>query len=168
MTVLSREVDIVQNPALGAALIWRFTCGYRDGCLHKDATPLPLLFIVLPITLHQETSQFISSTRRKSGLRGFANKFNDSKVAKNDLILSIHERAIQMRSLTLDSLRIAHSSNLLSIDKESATVFPLSLTLPKAGVPPSIRTMLQHVERLGFWCGQVSLHEVSIILKVRF
>ncbi len=168
MAVLDAEILNVQNSALGAALVWRFACGYREGSGSKDATPLPLLFIVLPITFHEETSQFIKSTRRNSGLRGFTAKFNLSRVARNDLLLSIQARSLQMRRLSLESIRMAISTSILSVERESGRAFPLSVTAPKVGIPKSVKVMLQNSEKLGFWCGQVSLHEISMILKVGF
>lgn len=168
MGALSQETQIVQNPALGAMLLWRFTSGYELGSKAKSPVPFPLLFIVLPITLHQETAQLIASTRQASGLRAFVNKFSDSKVSKNDLILAINERAIKMRKLSMKSLTFAVASSLLAVDVGDGVVIPLSSTQPKAGVPKSVRTMLQCAERLGHWCSEVSLHEISVILKVRF
>lgn len=168
MTVLNRETKLIQNPALGSVLLWRFTTGYAEGSEVNNPTPLPLLFLVLPIALHQETAKFVKSTQKSSGLRGFAGKFNESKHAKNDLILSIHPRSVNMRSLTLHSLRLALTSRLVTLDAQAGTVIPLSATAPRAGVPESVRTMLRAVEKLGVWCAQVSLHEVSVSLKVGF
>lgn len=168
MTILNRETKIVQNPALGGVLLWRFTTGYAAGSKTNDATPLPLLFLALPIALHQQTITFVKSTQKDSGLRGFAGKFNDSKNAKNDLILSIHQRSVAMRELTLHSLKLAIASRLVTLDARSGTVIPLSSTAPKSGIPESVRLMLRAVEKLGTWCAQVSLHEVSVILKVGF
>ncbi len=51
MTALSTlgltELDIVQNPAIGAYLIWQFALGYQeDGA---EGVPIPLAFLVLPM-----------------------------------------------------------------------------------------------------------------------
>lgn len=168
MTVLNKETKLIQNPALGSVLLWRFTTGYAKGSEINSPTPLPLLFLVLPIALHQETATFVKSTQKSSGLRGFAGKFNESRHAKNDLILSIQPRSISMRNLTLHSLRLAITSRLVTLDTQTGTVIPLSSTAPRAGIPESVRIMLKAVEKLGVWCSQVSLHEVSVILKVGF
>lgn len=168
MTVLNRETRLIQNSALGGVLLWRFTTGYAEGSQVNNPTPLPLLFLVLPIALHKETARFVKSTQKASGLRGFAGKFNESKHAKNDLILSIHPRSVSMRNLTLHSLRLALTSRLVALDAPTGTVIPLSATAPRVGVPEAVREMLRTVEKLGVWCAQVSLHEVSVILKVGF
>lgn len=168
MNTLSKETRIIQNPALGAFLIWRFTVGYEQGSKNKDGTPLPLIFIVLPILLHPEISEFIMNTREASGLRAFAGKFASARVSKSDLLFAINKRAIKMRSLTMHSLNLALNARLAALAPENGIVIPLSNTPPKSGVPASITPLFKASEKLGVWCSQISLHEVSIILKVGF
>ena len=50
----SQDLDVmyVQNPALGAVLLWRFTCGYYSN--ENRPVPFPLLFVVLPIVFRQD------------------------------------------------------------------------------------------------------------------
>lgn len=47
MSFSDRDVMYVQNPAIGAALLWRFICGYYSN--ENKPVPFPLLFVVLPI-----------------------------------------------------------------------------------------------------------------------
>ncbi len=168
MYSLRREVQYVQNPALGAILLWRFVVGYERGSGSANPSPIPLLFIVLPVILHEETAQFVSSTREASGLRAFAGKFAESKASKIDVLLTIHNRSVEMRRLTLDSLTIATTSGLISLDYSRAAAISLSSCPARAGIPPSVRSMLKSAEKLGVWCSTISLHEVSVILKVGF
>lgn len=168
MSILNKETRIVQNPALGSVLLWRFAVGYSDGSEIKAPTPLPLLFVVLPIIYHEETAAFIESTRKSSGLRAFVNKFDESKTSKSDLIISIHERARVMRQLTQHSLSLALASDLIALDLRSGGIFPKTRTQPKTGIPNSVTEMMKAAERLGFWCSKLTLHEVSITLKVAF
>jgi len=168
MAILNQTTKNIQNPALGATVLWRFTSGYTEGSKISSPTPLPILFIVIPIMYHEDTVAFITSTQQGSGLRAFVNKFAESKNSKSDLVLSIHERSLKMRNLTLSSLRLGITSKLVSVDFEKGTVFPLSLTPPKAGIPKSVNRILKGAEKLGFWCSEISLHEVSLILKVGF
>jgi ABC-3C biological conflict system middle component len=168
MGSLSQETQRVQNPALGAMLLWRFTHGYEQGSKSKDHTPIPLLFLVLPIMLYEETFRFVKSTRRPSGLRSFAGKFSESSSSKNDIVLGINERAIKLRNLSMAALRLAIASRLIAIAADEGAVFSLSSTQPRTHIPAEIRLMLVNAEKLGHWCAQVSLHEISIILKIRF
>ncbi|MGD0217193.1 MAG: three component ABC system middle component [Desulfobaccales bacterium] len=168
MTILNREVQFVQNPALGAMLLWHFAIGYEEGSRVNSATPIPLLFIVLPIAYHEAAFQFARTTRRSSGLRAFAAKFFESKVSANDQLLTIHTRSLLMRNLTIQSIKLSIMSHLISIDYKAGVAIPLSSTPPKTGIPNSIRDMLKGTEKLGYWCAGVSLHEVSAIMKVSF
>lgn len=168
MSVLNKETRIVQNPALGSVLIWQFTVGYSEGSDVSAPTPLPLLFLVLPIIYHQETAAFVKSTFKSSGLRAFVNKFDDTKTSKSDLIISIHDRARVMRDLTRHSLSIALASDLIALNPQTGTVFPKTRTQPKAGIPDSIKDMIKIAEKLGFWCSKLTLHEISTTLKVAF
>jgi hypothetical protein len=50
MPTLNEEVHQVQNPALGAMLVWRYVVGYHKARSDAAGCPLPLLFLVLPLS----------------------------------------------------------------------------------------------------------------------
>ena len=166
MKILTQEIRNVQNPALGAGLLWRFACGYTKSHTGNGAVALPLLFIVLPVILHAKTESLVAGTQTGSGLRAFATKFSKSSNLMQDLLLTIHDRMIEMKGLSQDALRIALATRLLHLDTDG-TVIPLSRTQPKAGMPCSVRRLLRSAERLGVWCGRLTTHEVATTLKVR-
>jgi hypothetical protein len=167
MIVLSREVRNIQNPALGATLLWRFACGYVETHPTREPVPLPLLFLVLPIMLHKETTEFVQGTQNASGLRAFAAKFGEAKTSKQDVLLSIHTRTGELKSLSLQSIRLALSTRLLHAETR-AMFIPLSHAEARAGVNTDTRQLMRNAEKLGHWCGQLSLHEIATILKLRF
>lgn len=166
MKTLSKEVQNVQNPALGAGMVWRFSCGYVASHPTKDPAPLPLLFMVLPIILHQQTAEFVQSTQKASGLRAFAGKFGKTENSKQDLLLAIHDRMIGLRQLSLESIRLAVATRMLQLD--AASVLPLSETRAVAGIPLDVRKMMNNSEKLGAWCGVMTMHEIATTLKTRF
>lgn len=165
MTSLAREAQNVQNPALGAALIWRFCCGFVESNSTSTPPQLPVVFLVLPVVLHQETAAFVGSTRKSSGLRAFAAKFGDSKASKQDLLLQLHNRAARWRQLSLNSLELAVAGQLVSIS-EDGRVFPLSRTNAR-GLSDDVKQLMAVAEKLGYWCGQLTTHEIAHTLKVR-
>src|SRR5262249_8795438 len=57
MTTALSELEIVQNPALGAYAIWRFGLSFQT----EEGRPpsLPLAFLVLPLVLHRPTLEVI-------------------------------------------------------------------------------------------------------------
>lgn len=166
MSVLAREVRNIQNPALGAGLIWRFVCGYVASHRTRDPVPIPLLFIVLPIILHEQTEEFVNNTQKISGLRSFAAKFGKAENSKQDLLLAIHNRMLALRHLSMESVRLALATRLIHLN--TATFIPLSETPAIAGIHPNIRRLMRNAEKLGNWCGLLTMHEIANTLKVRF
>lgn len=158
------DVMYVQNPSLGAILLWRFTYGYYSN--ENRPVPFPLLFIVLPIAFRQDLCSIIKSTQKASGLSKVSEKLFSGKL--NDSIHYINNTAIQMRELTLEAFNIAVEANLVSLSTENAAVFPLTTTIRKYTPKGDCKTMLAAAEKLGTWCSELTLLEVSKWLKVRF
>lgn len=167
MSVLTQESRAVQNPALGATLLWRFASAYADAHKTKESPLLPLAYIVLPIIYHRDTCELVIGTQRQSGLHAFVEKFFRPDVAKSDLLLGIHSRAIELRELSTESLRIAINRRLLTLISSTGQFAALSTSAPSA-VPKSARSLLAASEKLGGWCSSLSLFEVGSALKVAF
>jgi len=164
MSNLNREVMYVQNPAIGAALLWRFVCGYYTNNNHP--VPFPLLFIVLPIVFRQDLCKVIKSTQKASGLSKVSEKLFMNR--ENDTIHFVNNTAIQMRGLTLEAFNIAVEANLLSMIVESANVFPLVTTSSKYVAKGDSKDMMNAAEKLGIWCSELTILEITKWLKVRF
>jgi hypothetical protein len=164
-STLTRETRFVQNPALGATLLWRFACGYADAHRTAEAPPVPLAFIVLPLLYHRDTGELLTHTR--TNLSTFVEKFSRSDTAKTDVLLSLHERVLATRSLSLQSLQLAVQCRLLTVIPTTARFASLSSAQP-SGVAASVRPMLAAAERLGAWCSGLTFFEISNALKVDF
>lgn len=163
---LVKEFYNVQNPALGAYLLSRFSVGYLSE--NQDMVPIPLMFIVLPMIYKREVIDFISSTQKNSGLRFFADKFTEKKNSKNDLIIQIQNLSQRHKGMTLEAMRIGIIGSLISI-QDNAYILPLEGNInsfkPKSS---EVKKMGSAAEKLGIWCSRLSLMEISQILKVRF
>ena len=168
MGALAKEVRAIQNPALGAMLQWRACAAHVAANRTSAPMPLPLLFVVLPVVFHEETSAVLLSTRTQSGLRKFVEKFRLASTSKTDLVLAVAPRAVKMRPLSMESLRLGIATSLVGIDSAAAGVFPLSTTPPKLGIPTTVRPLLLAAERLGSWLGELSPYEAAIQLQVHF
>ncbi len=166
-TIMTREVRSVQNPALGSVLLWRFVCGFTEIERVSKSPPLPVLFIVLPILFHRDTYEFLAGTRPQTGLHGFADKFGRTDAIKSDVLLGIQSRVEQWRELSWESLRLGVRSKLMTIDRAAGGVLALTSVTP-SHVPQSISPLLKNAEKLGRWCGALTLFEVGTILKVAF
>jgi hypothetical protein len=163
MTRLLSEVQAMQNPALGAVLIWRFACGYSPQNEAHDGVPLPLAFVVLPVVLHERTREEVSSTRLSSG----AHKFEEKFKGRGDVLFALNQRAIEMRRLSLRSVRHALASGLVTLIADRGTLWPRSYTKPPVDAK-SVAELLGAAEKLGSWCRLVSVYEISGILRVEF
>ena len=164
MNELDREVYLVQNPAIGAAILWRFVCGYYDCENESRQVPFPLLFIVLPIIFREDFRGVISSTNKPSGLQKISEKLFTNK--QTDLLCSVQYSAELYKETTLSSITIAVGANLISISSKTALVMPVQTDMRKT--PQSSGNLLKQAEKFGFWCSSTSLHEISALLKVRF
>ncbi len=160
---IAREVRIVQNPALGAALVWRFVCGHcPEGSTRP--VPLPLSFIVLPFAMDETAVGVGLSTRRSSGIRAFAQKLADPSVGGPSLA-SIRSRMVGLRPVSLHSLALALAARLITLDTRSASVAPLTWS-PPSHLPESTQDALAMAERLGEWCSSVTIQEIRLLLEV--
>lgn len=167
MSVLSREVNAVQNEALAAVLLWRFCVAYGTARLAPATTPVPVLFVVLPLLFDEETATVIASTKKGSGLRFFAAKFADSRHSKTDVLLSLERRATSLRPQTLEALGHAVKARLLHLDTSSGEIAALS-EAPAFSLPEAVRPLVRSAEKLGAWSGPLSMFELSTTLQVEF
>ena len=158
------ELEIVQNPALGAYAISRFGLGFQAEDGRRPA--FPLVFLVLPLVLHRTTLEVIGSTRKASGLTLFAAKLGEER----ENLLAVHERALLLRTLTLQSIAMGVSARLLTVDYAEATLRANTLE-PRAKKPvltERIKAVSGAAEKLGYWFLKASLTQVAVALRVEF
>ncbi|MGM3277564.1 three component ABC system middle component [Ralstonia sp. 24A2] len=156
--MLLDEVEQVQNPGLGAALIWRFTCGYSEGS-GGDAMPLPYAYLVIPFLFQKSVLDAVAST--KSGLRKVEEKLSGNTA----LLASVQDTADAMRELSRDSIALALRAGLIFVDTADATVRARSVTPP--GLDDAVAAhLLKAADKLGRWAAGVSLREFCFIFHV--
>jgi len=169
MTALSplrlNELDIVQNPVIGAYLIWQFALGYQEEGAAE--VPIPLAFLVLPMLLHRQTFDEVASTRKASGLPLFAAKFDKER----EILMGIHGRAMQLRPLSLQSIGVAATSKLVRIDYDTAQFhgYPLDLLdVAKPKLPERLKGFASAADKVGYWFSNIGLAQVASTLRVDF
>jgi hypothetical protein len=158
------EIEIVQNPALCAFALWRFGLGFQ--CEDGRPAILPLAFLVLPLVLHRTTLEMINSTRRASGLALFAAKLGE----RRELLFAVHERALALRHLTLQSIGMGVASGLLTLDYD-ATTLRANAPKPDASkpkLPERVRSFSAAADKIGYWFSKVTLNQVALTLAVGF
>ena len=158
------DLAIVQNPGLGAFALWRFGQGFQAD--DERPAPFALAFLVLPIVLHRATLGIVTSTNRPSGLALFAAKLGKER----EQLLAVHERALLLRELTLQSIAVGVSGRLLSLDYSNAN---LRANTPepkpkKLVLPERVRHFGPAAEKLGFWFSKLGTPQVANLLRVEF
>lgn len=152
-------VALVQNPAFGAVVLWQFGRSFQAEKIDALA-PLNSFFLVLPIILHAETLDIARRTNTVSGLAKFV-----SNLAENrERLFAIHERALALRGLTLESIASGVSSQLLAVNYETAAVRANELKLPTP--PEGIKAHLAGADRLGRWFARLPQGQVFTLLQV--
>ncbi|PVX82410.1 three component ABC system middle component [Paraburkholderia unamae] len=159
--MLLDEIDAIQNPGLGAALIWRAVCGYYSSSNKADGCPAVLAFLVLPVIFNEDLREVVTKTFKSSGIRKFESKF----VKQIDLLFSIQERAEAMRDLSRRSLALSLSTGLLTLSTEAAQLWPRSTAFTRA-LPAEVLDLASAAEKLGMWAQQTSLRELSYSLRL--
>jgi len=154
------ELELVYNPSLGAYLMAHACRGFFGE--QGRGIPVPLAFLILPLTLHEQTRRFGNSTNMTSGLSLFAAKLG---THQEDL-LAVHERALVLRELTLTSIAVAAASQLIAIDAESGLFFPLDVKFPKQ--PEAIAKLAALSTKFGAWFARIPPQQVASILRVSF
>jgi len=164
MTASLTELEIIQNPALGAYALWRFGLGFQSEEGHP--APLPLTFLVLPLMLHRPTLELVLSTRKASGLALFAAKLGEER----ENLLALHERALALRRLTLQSIAMGVGSRLLTLDYAAVTLRANTADpdSPKPRLPERIRGFTGAADKIGYWFSKLSLPQVASTLVVAF
>lgn len=157
------EAQLVQNTALCSIALWLFVREYVVKANHS--CPLPLCFTVLPIVLHYASLEYAVKTNPSSAMSKFLEKFKDNR----EELLAIHNRMIVFRPLTLRSLQLACSKNLLSITASEAGVKNVyEGSLPPSCRPERIRKILSASEKLGKWYAPHSVSDISMSLRLSF
>ena len=152
-------VALVQNPAFGSQLLWSFGRGYQA----EDVGELPILtpfFLVLPMVLHGPTMRVIKSTNQSSGLARFVSKLAEER----ERLFAVHDRALTMRGLTLESLGAAISAKLLKVDYDTALVRANDVKPPPP--PERLKHHVASAEKLGRWFARLPPHQAFSLLQI--
>lgn len=152
-------VALVQNPAFGSLLLWNFGRGYQAE--HVGGLPvLTFFFLTLPLVLHGPTMRVIRSTNQSSGLARLVSKLGDER----ERLFAVHDRAVAMRGLTLESLAAGISAKLLKIDYDTAVV---RANVAKPPAPPErLKHHVASAEKVGRWFARLPPNQVFSLLQI--
>ncbi|NTG16442.1 hypothetical protein G6L05_22070 [Agrobacterium rhizogenes] len=152
-------VALVQNPALGALLLWRFGKSYQEESI-SDAAQLHAFFVVLPLLYHAPTLDRIRSTNLPSGLSQLTKKLGEER----ELLISVQTRALKMRELTLSSVGTAISSGIMHLGYDTGKLRSNEVRPPKS--PERLKYHVAGADKLGRWFSRLSLDQAFALLWV--
>ncbi|TIO74852.1 MAG: hypothetical protein E5X74_32440 [Mesorhizobium sp.] len=117
-------------------------------------------FLVLPLVLHGPTMRVIRSTNQSSGLAKFVSKLAEER----ERLFAVHDRALAMRSLTLESMAAGISTKLLSVDYDTAAVRSNEVKPPSP--PDRLKHHVASAEKLGRWLARLPSNQGFSLLQV--
>ncbi|MCB1467818.1 MAG: hypothetical protein KDK08_11885 [Rhizobiaceae bacterium] len=153
------EVERVQNPALGAMLIWKYGRSFQAQ-LRAEPSGLLLAFLILPLCLHRPTLDLVIGTQARSGLGKFCEKLSE----KREELFAVHERCLALKELSLNSLAFGERSGILAVEYETARLRALEVADP--ALNERVKAQVKGAERLGVWFSTLETAEVFHALKV--
>lgn len=156
--MLLDEVEQIQNPGLGAAIIWHFARGYG---VEPEEKPAPLLyaFLIIPILFNRELLENISSTQK--GLRKLEEKLSDCQASLATLQVS----TLALRELSKKSLTLAIGTGLITLDPQFAVIRAQRENFPSRP-DENAKKILKAAEKLGFWANAISHREFCFIFHL--
>jgi hypothetical protein len=176
--VMIEEEALILNPLLGARAMWQCAKEYQNCHGEKLGAPIPLLFLVLPLVLHEDTEDLIKRMKSTSGLAyalHHPSKVEGSrKIQGANILLGLRDRCADYTALNWDSLNMAVSSSLLI--KHSATNEGFICFEAKgASLPTKIRpvtgsqmsNIVGAAKRLGAWFAKQDVATSLSLLKIR-
>lgn len=137
-------VALVQNPALGALLLWKFGKSYQDEAV-GIAPQMPSFFLILPLLFHAKTLDLVRSTLPGSGLSQLAKKLGDER----EMLVAVHNRTDKMKDLTFDSIGTGISAGLLNLDYSTGRIRSNEVKPPK--LPERLKYHIAGADKLGRW-----------------
>jgi hypothetical protein len=155
--MLNKEMWQVQNPGLGAALIWQF--GRAFASQFEEAVPLPYAFFVIPLLYNKSTLELVVRTNK--GLRKIDEKLNNDEAISTTAQMNV----LSMRELSSESLCIALRAGLLTVQSEAAT-FRSRVTAPPVLDGKMPKELMKAADKLGRWAAEVSLREFCFVFRL--
>ena len=160
--------NVFQNVAIGALACHSFTQGYYKVASTKKSKSnypkLEYLFFVLPIVYHKDTMKTFKSSR----------ELYNAILKNKSIVLGLHERANKMSSQTLDSLNLAFSKNLLSINKDNEIILNEEFINKKISIPANkdreniIKNIQDSATKIGNIFAKTDEKNIQIELNIRF
>lgn len=154
-----REYEIVQNPALGACVLWQYTEAFSKATGRQRGPSLVEAMPVLPLVFHEESAESLGRRRYDGGLY---TALADDRA----LFVGLQKRMEDMTPQTFQALNIALRSGLLSYDRLASQLHRVPRVKPPTATNDAVRLMFFTAQRLGHWFAGFSPAETLKQLQI--
>jgi hypothetical protein len=154
------EIDIVQNPALAAELLWHAVaecCARTDGL---KGLSLPTSFLVLPIAMHRRSAAALTA-RKGPG------SFQRTIAEVREFSVGLQERSEALASKTLAAMNLGFAADLFSLERTRLQLFWSRRTRPVEHVTESVARLVDAARRMGHAAAELDFPQLATLLGIR-
>lgn len=156
------EQRVIQNTGLGAEVIWQAVHEAYQAKGRSEGVPLPVIFLVLPLTFHQRTAFSLAGKTQPGALY-------KALADDREITVGLQERMQAMSERTFHALSIGFHTGLLTLDQDhQRQVLPGKKTPPVTHVTAEVKTILSAAKRVGHAFAEMSVVQLSTHLNIRF
>lgn len=156
------EQRVIQNTGLAAEAIWQAVRDAYDATGRSQGVPLPLVFLVLPLTFHQRTAKALASKTQPGALY-------KALASDREITVDLQKRMQAMSERTFQALSIGFHTGLLRLDQDhQRQLIPGKKTPPVKHVTDDVKIILNAAKRVGHAFSEMTLVQLSTHLNIRF
>ncbi|MBI6150815.1 hypothetical protein JEP92_01820 [Serratia surfactantfaciens] len=160
---------LINNPSLGAYLLWIFCKKHQDYQEEKQGVPPAYLFCILALLFDEDIRKAIASTQIAKGLRFSLAKLEKSRSNKTDILYSISKKIKLNKERSLESILVGLYYGIITINKDSGYI--VSIPPDKLNIfnhPQEMNDIIIGAEKLGYWFSKHNALEIQEILRIKF
>jgi len=156
------EQRIIQNTGLAAEAIWQAVSEAYEARGRAEGVPLPMAFLVLPLTFHQRTARVLAKKTQPGAIY-------KALADDREITVGLQTRMQAMSERTFQALSIGFHTGLLRLDQDhQRQLIPGQRTPPVAHVTEEVKTIMKAAKRVGHAFTEMSPVQLSTHLNIRF
>jgi N-acetyl-beta-hexosaminidase len=156
------EQRVIQNTGLAAEAIWQAVHEAYEAKGRAEGVSLPMVFLVLPLTLHQRTATVLAAKTQPGALY-------KALADDREITVGLQMRMQAMSERTFHALSIGFHTGLLQLDQDhQRQLIPGKKTQPVTHATDEVKTILNAAKRVGHAFAEMTLVQLSTHLNIRF
>jgi len=156
------EQHVVQNTGLAAETLWHAVQEAYEAKGRTEGVPLPLIFVVLPLTFHRQSALALASKTQPGAIY-------KALAEDREITVGLQERMEFLAERTFQGLSIAFATRLLLVDSDAQRqLVPARRTLPISHVTEDVRTIFAAAKRVGHGFAEMNAVQMAVHLNIRF